>query len=167
MQHTLLNTVYSSEEFRRKGHQLIDQLADHLKGTIHKTSPKVINWNLPEDEKAHWLTFLKEGEVADFFPEILRHTTHVHHPKYIGHQVCAPAPIASLAALVSSMLNNGMAVYEMGMAPTAIERIITTDPTTIYFMLNVSIRKSFIKFSAWRCEISMKSMNVKRSIGAI
>lgn len=125
MEHTLLNSVYSPEKFRRNGHQLIDQLADHLNNTIHKTSPKVINWNLPEDEKAHWVTFLKEGKVADFFPEILRHTTHVHHPKYIGHQVGAPAPIASLAALLSAVLNNGMAVYEMGMAPSAIERIIT------------------------------------------
>ena len=125
MEHTLLNNVYSPEEFRRNGHQLIDQLADHLNKTIHKNSPKVINWNLPEDEKAHWVTFLKEGKVAAFFPEILRHTTHVHHPKYIGHQVGAPAPIASLAALLSAMLNNGMAVYEMGMAPSAIERIIT------------------------------------------
>lgn len=68
---------------------------------------------------------MKDGDETKLFPEILKHTTHVHNPRYIGHQVSPPAPLGSLAGLISSLLNNGMAVYEMGMAPSAIERIIT------------------------------------------
>jgi len=125
MQPTLLKEVYNPGEFRKQGHKLIDLLADHLESCLNQTGEKVINWNLPEDEKKFWDKFMEEGSEQDFFTEVLRHTTHVHHPRYIGHQVCAPAPLAALSGLMSSILNNGMAIYEMGMAPTALERIIT------------------------------------------
>ncbi len=125
MTNNILKEVYSPERFRQEGHALIDVLANHLDNSLHQKTDRVIQWNLPEDEKRFWSHFHEKGEIADFFPEVLKHTTHVHHPKYIGHQVCAPAPQAALAGLVSSFLNNGMAVYEMGMAPTAMERIVT------------------------------------------
>ena len=125
MTHNILKEVYSPTAFRQQGHNLIDVLANHLDHSLRQKNTRVIQWNLPEDEKKFWSHFLKEGKLTDFFPEVLNHTTHVHHPKYMGHQVCAPAPMAALAGLVSSFLNNGMAVYEMGMAPTAIEQIVT------------------------------------------
>ena len=46
----------------------------------------------------------------------------MHHPGYIGHQVAVPATDAILASWVSDLLNNGSAVYEMGMAANAIEQ---------------------------------------------
>ncbi|NNK12165.1 MAG: aminotransferase class I/II-fold pyridoxal phosphate-dependent enzyme, partial [Flavobacteriaceae bacterium] len=125
MKSNLLSEVYKSEVFREQGHALIDLLADHLEGSLQLERKKVINWNLPEDEKDFWEGFLASESETNFFKEVLARTTHVHNPRYIGHQVCAPAPIAALSGLVSAMLNNGMAIYEMGMAPTAIERIIT------------------------------------------
>jgi L-2,4-diaminobutyrate decarboxylase len=42
----------------------------------------------------------------------------------MGHQVSVPAPISVLMNVVSGLLNNGMAVYEMGQAATAIERCV-------------------------------------------
>lgn len=125
MDTSLLKTAYSSGNFRKRGHELIDQLADHLEASLNEKSAKVIRWNLPEDEYTYWKEFLANGDAAQLFPEIVKHTTHVHNPKYIGHQVCPPAPLASLSGLISALLNNGMAVYEMGMAPSAIERVIT------------------------------------------
>ena len=125
MRNDLLKTVYSPENFRKRGHELVDRLADHLETSLHGESDKVIRWNLPEDEHAFWNSYLEHGDTAQLFPKIIEHTIHVHNPKYIGHQVCPPAPLASLAGLISALLNNGMAVYEMGMAPTAIERVIT------------------------------------------
>jgi len=122
---SLLKSVYSYGDFRKRGHELIDQLADHLEDSLNETSDKVIRWNLPEDEYTYWKEFLINGDAAQLFPEIAKHTTHVHNPKYIGHQVCPPAPLASLSGLISALFNNGMAVYEMGMAPSAIERVIT------------------------------------------
>ncbi len=125
MKNEILKSAYSPEYFRKRGHQLIDQLADHLEASLNEKSDKVIRWNLPEDEYTYWKDFLINGDAAQLFPEIVKHTTHVHNPKYIGHQVCPPAPLASLSGLISALLNNGMAVYEMGMAPSAIERVIT------------------------------------------
>lgn len=125
MGNELLKTVYSPENFRKRGHELVDRLADHLETSLHGDSNKVIHWNLPEDEYAFWKSYLEHGDTAQLFPKIIAHTIHVHNPKYIGHQVCPPAPLASLAGLISSLLNNGMAVYEMGMAPSAIERVIS------------------------------------------
>lgn len=125
MKEKLLQQAYSPEDFRKRGHRLVDELADHLDNTLNEKSEKVIQWNLPEDEYIFWKDFMKDGDEAKLFPEILKHTTHVHNPRYIGHQVSPPAPLGSLAGLISSLLNNGMAVYEMGMAPSAIERIIT------------------------------------------
>ena len=125
MENKLLQSAYSPEYFRKRGHQLIDQLADHLDNTLNGKSDKVIRWNLPVDEYVFWKNYLVKGDNTQLFPEIVKHTTHVHNPKFIGHQVSPPAPLASLSGLISALLNNGMAVYEMGMAPSAIERVIT------------------------------------------
>jgi len=46
---------------------------------------------------------------------------HLHHPLYMGHQVCPPLPVAALADLVAGLLNNSVAIYEMSPAATAIE----------------------------------------------
>ena len=93
MDTSLLKSVYSSGNFRKRGHELIDQLADHLEASLNEKSDKVIRWNLPEDEYTYWKEFLINGDAAQLFPEIVKHTTHVHNPKYIGHQVCPPAPL--------------------------------------------------------------------------
>ncbi|MEM8999241.1 MAG: aminotransferase class I/II-fold pyridoxal phosphate-dependent enzyme [Bacteroidota bacterium] len=125
MENTLLHHLYDSEDFREKGVQLIHLLAKHIEDTTHGTNTKAIAWNTPENELAFWTHFLETGNKANFFNEILKRTIHTHHPKYVGHQVAAPAPITALTGLVNSLLNNGMAVYEMGMSPTAMERIVT------------------------------------------
>lgn len=125
MQKELLKRVYNPIDFQRRGHQLIDDLTLHLEDKLGEKSAKAINWVTPEDELIFWNEFLKNGEEKDLFREITKRTTYVHHPHYIGHQVCAPAPITGLTGLISSLLNNGTAVYEMGMSSNAIERVVT------------------------------------------
>lgn len=125
MQNKLLKAAYSPENFRKRGHQLIDELADHLETQLYDTKAKTIDWHIPEDEHIFWKTFLKEGDETELFAQLLKRITNVHNPKYIGHQVAPTAPITALSAMISGLLNNGMAVYEMGMAPSAIERVVT------------------------------------------
>jgi L-2,4-diaminobutyrate decarboxylase len=43
----------------------------------------------------------------------------------MGHQVSPPLPIAALAGLLTGLLNNGMAVYEMGLVSNPLERILS------------------------------------------
>ncbi|APQ15915.1 pyridoxal phosphate-dependent decarboxylase family protein [Maribacter hydrothermalis] len=124
MNKKLLLKVYNVEEFNSNGHLLIDQLTSHLEDKLNAYSKNAINWNEPEHELKFWKDFLKNGSKKDLFKEITKHTTYTHHPHYLGHQVSPPAPITALTGLISSLLNNGTAVYEMGMASNAIERII-------------------------------------------
>ncbi|MFT6933936.1 MAG: L-2,4-diaminobutyrate decarboxylase [Maribacter sp.] len=125
MDKSLLHTVYDSEIFRKKGHELIDQLADHLEDKLQQKSSHTIHWNEPGKELAFWETFLEKGDKNQLFSEITKRTTYIHHPHYIGHQVTPTAPMTALTGMISSLLNNGMAVYEMGMSPSAIERVVT------------------------------------------
>ncbi len=125
MGNSLLKKLYSPEEFKKQGEKLLTEITTHISKTTTGKSSKTLTWNTPDKELLFWKTFLKEGKEEDFFPEILKRTTHTHHPKYVGHQVSAPAPITLLTAMTSALLNNGMAVYEMGMAPSAIEKVVT------------------------------------------
>jgi len=125
MDNKLLKTAYSPEDFRKRGHELIDVLANHLETQLHDETAQTINWTIPEDERQYWNDFLEDGDETQLFSQILKRTTNVHNPKCIGHQVTPTAPITALTAMMSGLLNNGMAVYEMGMAPSAMERVIT------------------------------------------
>ena len=124
MEKALLNQVFSTADFTQYGKMIVDELGEHITNTIHNKNPKTIEWNNPEAELRFWEDFLKKGDINDFVPEILKRTTHTHHPKYMGHQVATTAPITALTSMVSSLLNNGMAVYEMGMSPSAIEKVV-------------------------------------------
>jgi L-2,4-diaminobutyrate decarboxylase len=125
MTNKLLQSAYSPESFRNRGHQLINLLADHLEEKLDGKSEKTIEWNIPENEHDFWKKFLKDGDEKVLFSNILQRTTHVHNPKCLGHQVAPTVPITALSGMISSLLNNGMAVYEMGMSSSAIERVIT------------------------------------------
>ena len=113
------------EKFRVQGHQLIDLLADHLTTTMKGGSEKVIDWQLPENERKYWEDYGFNGSSNDFFTDLFKRIIHIHHPKYMGHQISPALPVTGLTSLVSAIMNNGMGIYEMGAAPTAMERVST------------------------------------------
>lgn len=125
MENALLKKVYATEDFKKRGHQLIDDLTNHIESAINEKTKKVIPWSLPTNELEYWRDFLKNGDEKLLFEETINRSTKIHHPKYIGHQVSPTAPIAILSSMISAALNNGTAVYEMGMVTNPIERIIT------------------------------------------
>lgn len=65
-----------------------------------------------------------DGELERLLAVVLQHSIRLHHPRFTGHQVSAPHPLAALCELVSAVLNNGMAVYEMGPAANVIEQSV-------------------------------------------
>ncbi|MBK8490808.1 MAG: aminotransferase class V-fold PLP-dependent enzyme [Saprospirales bacterium] len=130
---SLLQQAFDPEAFRRQGHVLIDRLADYLQDQLSGTAPQVIPWQEPHVQRDFWQEWLEEpGKQPDFFQTVLDRSIHLHHPRYMGHQVNPPAPIAALAGLVSDLLNNGMAVYEMGMTSTAMEALVVRTVTAAY-----------------------------------
>jgi L-2,4-diaminobutyrate decarboxylase len=116
--------AYDAERFRNQAHQLVDQLADYLAGATQGGAMPVLPWAPPEENLARFPASFPEeptGELGPFMARVLAHSNHLHHPRYVGHQVSSPLPLAALCDFVSSLLNNGMAVYEMGPASTAME----------------------------------------------
>ena len=62
------------------------------------------------------------AELAPLARAIVANSTHLRNPRFMAHQVAVPMLPSALADLLSGFLNNGMAVYEMGPAGTAIEK---------------------------------------------
>lgn len=74
---------------------------------------------------------LSEERLSAFVETYLTKTTRLHHPAYMAHQVAVPHYAGALGALINSVTNNAMAIYEMGPGATAIE----------YFMINWFLSK--------------------------
>ncbi len=116
--------AYDPEAFRKQAHALVDVLADHLRDTGARRGP-VLPPVLPEAELAEWATdFAGGADPEALFAKVVLRANHLQHPGFVGHQVSAPLPLGALAELTAALLNNSMAVYEMGPSATAMERAL-------------------------------------------
>lgn len=119
-----LSDAYDPEAFRAAGHRLIDELATYLQQAREGDMPVLPV--LDPDTLLHELSgeFPAEpgGDLVEMLMQVVRRSNHLHHPRYVGHQVSMPVPQAVLAEMVTSLLNNGMAIWEMGQAHTVMER---------------------------------------------
>lgn len=131
-----MTDLYDPEGFRAAGHAVIDQLADYLHETSRGEGP-VLAYAPPTETLGRWPTPTTDSPripFAELLPAVLADSHHLHHPRYVGHQVTAPIGTAVLAELVSSMLNNGTAEYEMGPVSNAMEkRLLEWLGTTLGF----------------------------------
>ena len=116
---------FNPEEFRKLGHSVVDTLSDYLENTLSGSEMPVLPWNEP-DSLAQKFSFDSAGGANEpldsFIKRILNNSIHIHHPKYIGHQVTSPLPAAVLVQFCTTLLNNGAAIYEMGPVNMAMER---------------------------------------------
>lgn len=116
---------FDSEAFRKDGHKIVDILADYLKESLSGKEMAVLPWNDP-DKLAETFAFKSGGgesePMDEFVKRVLTYTNHLHHPRYIGHQVTSPLPATALVQFCTSLLNNGAAIYEMGPVAMAMEK---------------------------------------------
>jgi len=63
-------------------------------------------WNLPIPASGKGME-----DAFTLLRRTLAESNHLHHPRYMGHQVSAPLPLAAVCDLVSALLNNSTAVY--------------------------------------------------------
>jgi L-2,4-diaminobutyrate decarboxylase len=119
----LLRAAFDPEAFRDLGHRVVDLLADRLHSNLAGEGRVRLSTS-PDEEFAYWAGIMNEagGDEFELLDRFVARSIQLHHPGYVGHQVGAPAPGAAVAGLVAELLNNGMAVYEMGPAATALER---------------------------------------------
>ncbi len=62
------------------------------------------------------------GALAALVEQIIARSNHLHHPRYVGHQVTSPLPSTAILDCVAALLNNGAAVFEMGPVAIPMER---------------------------------------------
>ncbi len=121
-----IDQAYDPELFRREGRELTELLAQYLKSAGERSLPVLP----PSDPDALCAAYARTFDEADgrssveIAREVLERVNHLHHPRYIGHQVTAPLPEAALLELVSALSNNGAAVFEMGTVEVAMERAL-------------------------------------------
>src|SRR5687768_9310070 len=99
--------AYDPERFRREGHAVVDALADYLQQASQQALP-VLPHAAPAALCAEFSERLTRGSsapLAEFVREALQRANHLHHPRYIGHQVTAPLPEAALLELVAALSN--------------------------------------------------------------
>ena len=125
-----IRSLYEPQLFEQLGTRLIAQLADHFRQVEAGNGP-VLNWRNPADNVADAASILNQpltGSIAERFEqlasEMIGRGQNLHHPRYIGHQVPASVPLAGLFQCVVAVLNQVMAVYEMGPWITSMERTL-------------------------------------------
>ena len=131
---SLLEKVYDPEEFRKYGHLLVDMLADNLTANLNRENTKVLDYIHPEENLLKWKNRCFT-DPEDYFREVMKNSIQIQHPRYIGHQVCPPAPLAALAGFEGMVLNSGGAIYEMSSASSTLEKVVI-DSLKGYFGFN-------------------------------
>src|SRR3954471_19455408 len=98
-----LRRAYDPEGFRRDGHHLVDQLADYLSQALAGNMP-VLPPIAPREAAADWPADFPDrarGDLSSLMARVLASSHHLHHPRYVGHQVSAPLPLAALCELAA------------------------------------------------------------------
>ena len=124
----MLRAAFDAETFRTQGHRLIEQLADYLGRATRGEPLPVLPWVEPSASLSAWpadFPAAPSAGASEMLARVVAGSNHLHHPRYVGHQVTAPLPLAALCELVGTLLNNGTAVYEMGPVSTPMERALT------------------------------------------
>ena len=122
---TKLHQAFSPNDFRKKGHELIDQIADYLEAVNAPNEMPVLPWRSPQDAYEDWNNNLfKKNNPTDFYQKVIQKSMHLHHPKYMGHQVAPPLPDAILSGILVSALKNGSGLYEMAPLAAPMEKTI-------------------------------------------
>lgn len=117
--------VPDAEDLRRSADTAISLLVHYLSSLGHES---VLRLRPPGELLSKWRSpFPSSPSPESLFPllsEIIQDSLHLHHPHFVGHQVCPPLHTAAVCDLVSSFLNNGAAVYEMGPLAAVFEKIL-------------------------------------------
>lgn len=122
-----IQEAYDSQRFRKTGYQVVDMLADYLEHLSDRKIDSILPNIAPGRMMDKWKGNFPKEPSSDFISllqKVISESIHLHNPKYIGHQVTAPLPLAALSDFVGSLLNNAPAIYEMGPVGTVLEKRI-------------------------------------------
>ncbi|HYI08198.1 MAG TPA: pyridoxal-dependent decarboxylase [Thermoanaerobaculia bacterium] len=105
---------------RRFAHDLVDLLFDHVEQV--EEGP-VVEWtSAGELRDLVRIDPTRPAEPLELAGLVTRYSNHLHHPSYMGHQVCPPLLDSAVADMLISFTNNSTAVWEMSPIATMIEK---------------------------------------------
>jgi L-2,4-diaminobutyrate decarboxylase len=107
-------------KMRALAHATVDALFDHVENVAGR---RVVDWQTSDDLRAKVRIDDRGGaEAMTLIRLLMENAIQLHHPAYMGHQVCPPFPSAVIGDLVISTLNQSTAVFEMSPIGTVIEQ---------------------------------------------
>jgi L-2,4-diaminobutyrate decarboxylase len=106
---------------RQFAHDLVDLLFDHVEQI---ESRPVVQWTPARDLRELVRIDARAASPLELAGLVARYANQLHHPMYMGHQVCAPLLDAATTDLMISMLNQSTAVSEMSPIASPIEQEI-------------------------------------------
>jgi L-2,4-diaminobutyrate decarboxylase len=106
---------------RRFAHDLVDLLFDHVEQI---ESLPAVEWTSPAELRDLVRIDGSTSDPLELARLVVRYANQLHHPMYMGHQVCPPFLDAASADLMISILNQSTAVWEMSPIATPIEKEI-------------------------------------------
>jgi len=121
-----LDSAFDAKAFQSLGHRVVDLLAEHMSSAARREGP-VLPAFTPAESLERWPADFPLRGSADpmaLLTQVVADSNHLHHPRYVGHQVTSPLPWSALLDFAGAFLNNGSAVYEMGPVSTAMERSV-------------------------------------------
>lgn len=106
---------------RAFAHQLVDLLFDHVEGIDARP---VVEWRSADELRELVRLDGSRSSPIESAKLVADFSIQLHHPSYMGHQVCPPFLDAAVADLMISTLNQSTAVWEMSPIATLIEKEI-------------------------------------------
>ena len=120
----------NAKDYHKFAAKTVELLSQYLKESQEGKVP--VLQQMPAQKLGEALNLnqlIKEGglnleQMQAFLQTYFENSQHMHHPQYIGHQVSVPHVSSGLADMVHGVVNNPMAIYEMGPSAAVIERTV-------------------------------------------
>ena len=123
--HPLLKRAYDPKRFGRLARQVVGDLEQHLVDAQGRSAQQSMPWTTPSEERVFWEGRLDRPQgLVDLMREVVTRSNGLQDPRYMGHQVAVPFPDGALVGMVTDLLNNGGAIYEMGPTNSAMEEVL-------------------------------------------
>jgi L-2,4-diaminobutyrate decarboxylase len=122
--------VWDIAEYERTARLAVDAVARYVARSQAGDGPVVSAPPLAElSEELDLSRLIREGGLGEdgfgaWLDSVLEHSTRLHHPGEMAHQVASPDAPAALADLLHGAINQPMSIYEMGPAAGAMEAAV-------------------------------------------
>src|SRR5262245_46839392 len=116
----------SSDEFRARGHRLVDRIADHFEKirdvpVTPGESPAAVRRAIGAEQSLPETGAESSALLDEVTETLLRHSLFNAHPRFFGYITSGPAPIGVLADLLASAVNPNVGAWKLAPSATEIE----------------------------------------------